>query len=48
MAEAAAQVKLDLAGETPYMFPVDIEWTDKDCAAIFNMEEANFATFELI
>ena len=48
MAEAAAQVKIDLAMETPNMFPVDIDFTDVDCAAMFNMETANYGTWVLI
>ena len=40
--------KIDMANKSPYMFPADIEWTDKDCASMFNMEEANFSMWVLL
>ena len=31
--------KIQAAAETPYQFPQDTKWTDKDCAALFNYQE---------
>ena len=31
-APGSLEAKIATAAETPYMFPVDIKWTDKDCA----------------
>jgi len=46
-AEAAVMKKIE-AIKSPYAFPGDQEWTDVDCAAIFNMEESQYSTWTLI
>ena len=40
--------KIAIAQENPYKFPDSVTWEDKDCAQLFNDQEAAFSTMTLI
>ena len=40
--------KIAIAQESPYTFPEGVSWTDKDCAQLYNDQEAAFSTMTLV